>query len=205
MTKSFNTIPSDEIIKNTIINLETNGFSVSLVEDLESAKTKVLDLIPENSEVMTYTSVTLDEAGISSHINESGNYHSNRDKLYSLDRQTESKQMNILGSAPDYGVGSVHAITQAGQLITASVSGSQLPGQVYSAGKMIIVAGVQKIVADLVEGMQRIEEYTLPLESERARKAYGVPGSAINKVVIINKEINPSRIHVVLIKQNVGY
>jgi LUD domain len=205
MNKTYNTIPNKETINETIVNLQANGFIVSLVENLEEAKAKVLELIPEQSEVMTYTSVTLDESGISTHINESGDFKPNRDKLYALDRETQGQEMRTLGSVPEFGIGSVHAITQAGQLITASATGSQLPGQAFGAEKMIVVAGVQKITKDLAEGMERIENYTLPLESERARKAYGVPGSAINKVLIINREVNPNRFHIILINQNVGY
>lgn len=205
MSNIFNTIPTAEVINQTISALEANGFSVSFVEDLETAKTKTLELIPEGSEVMTYTSATLDEVGISTTINESGDYQPNRDKLYSLDRETQGKQMRILGSTADFAIGSVHAITTNGELITASATGSQLPGQAYAAGTMIIVAGVQKIVTDLAQGMERIEKYVLPLESERARKAYGVPGSSINKVLIMKREVTPGRVHVILVNQVVGY
>lgn len=48
--------------------------------------------------------------------------------------------------------------------------------------------------------MDRIEKYVLPLENERAMKAYGV-GSAINKVLIVNKEVIPGRIHIILVKE----
>ena len=125
MSKTFNMLPTAEVINETIAALEANGFSVSFVEDLETAKAKTLELIPEGSEVMTYTSVTLDEIGISTTINESGNYQPNRDKLYSLNRETEGKQMRILGSTADFAIGSVHAITKKGELITASATGSQ--------------------------------------------------------------------------------
>jgi hypothetical protein len=46
---------------------------------------------------------------------------------------------------------------------------------------------------------------TLPLESERAQKAYGVSGSAVNKLLIINKEIKPGRINLILINQVIGF
>jgi len=205
MSKNFNSAPSAETINQTISALEGNGFSVSFVEDLETAKAKALELIPEGSEVMTYTSATLDTAGISTELNESGKYLPNRDKLYSLNRETEGKQMRILGSTADYSIGSVQAITTNGELITASATGSQLPGQAFSSGTMIVVAGVQKIVDDISQGMERIEQYVLPLESERAKIAYGVPGSSINKILIMKKEVNPGRVHIILVNQSVGY
>jgi len=61
-------------------------------------------------------------------------------------------------------------------------------GYAASAAHLIWVVGTQKIVPTLEDGMERIEEYTLPLESARARKAYGV-GSSIDKLLIVNKSL----------------
>ena len=56
----------------------------------------------------------------------------------------------------------------------------------------------------LEEGLRRIREYRLPLESERTRQAYGQT-SAINKLLIIAGEAVPGRITVVLVKQALGF
>ena len=69
---------------------------------------------------------------------------------------------------------------------------------------MILVVGSQKIVADVEEGLQRIEEYAFPLEDARALEAYGFH-SGINKVLIINREIVPGRITVVLVDEVLGF
>ncbi len=45
---------------------------------------------------------------------------------------------------------------------------SQLAGYAASAAHLIWVVGTQKIVPTIEDGMERIEEYTLPLESARA-------------------------------------
>jgi hypothetical protein len=50
-----------------------------------------------------------------------------------------------------------------------------------------------------------LQEYSLVLESERARKAYGIPGSALNNILIINGSIAPGRLTVILVKQPIGY
>lgn len=69
---------------------------------------------------------------------------------------------------------------------------------------MILVVGRQKIVADLEEGLRRINDYALPLEDARALSAYGVH-SAVNKVLIINREVVPGRITVVLVDEALGF
>src|SRR5438128_153174 len=83
-------------------------------------------------------------------------------------------------------------------------SGSQLGPYVSGAGRVILVVGTQKIVPDLEQGLRRINEYAWRLEDARAQAAYGI-NSAVNKVVIINREITPGRITVVLVDEAIGF
>ena len=45
----------------------------------------------------------------------------------------------------------------------------------------------------------------LPLESERAHKAYGVPGSAVNKMLVVNREVTPGRITLIFVNEKLGF
>ncbi|MEK6954326.1 MAG: lactate utilization protein [Candidatus Micrarchaeota archaeon] len=191
------------IVEKTMEALKANGISAEYVETGSDAKKRVLDLIPEGAEVMTMTSTTDDAIGAAREINESGKYDDVRKVLW--DKDADPKLKRRLGAAADYATGSVHAATQDGHLVIASASGSQLPACAYSGGKVIWVVGTQKIVKNLDDAMKRIYEYVLPLESERARKAYGVPGSAVNKLLIINKEINPERLHLIFVNEKLGF
>jgi hypothetical protein len=69
---------------------------------------------------------------------------------------------------------------------------------------VIWIAGTQKLVADLDEGMRRIEEYCYPLENQRSHKAYGEP-SSIRKVLIVNREDRPGRMTMVLVREKLGF
>src|SRR5439155_703714 len=130
----------------------------------------------------------------------SGRYDSLRPRIWSMDRKTQADEIRRLGAAPDVMLGSVHAVTETGSLLAASMSGSQLGPYVSGAGRVILVVGTQKIVPDLEQGLRRINEYALRLEDARAQAAYGIH-SAVNKVVIINGEITPGRITVVLVDE----
>lgn len=201
----YTRVRSDETIEKTALALEANGIHVVIVPDKEHANALVLEMIPQGAEVMTMTSTTLDQIGITPIINESGNYDSVRKKLDSMDRATQNSEMQKLGAAPEYSLGSVHGITKEGELIIASQTGSQLPGYAYASPHVIWVAGAQKISDDYESAMKRIEDYVLPLESERARKAYGVEGSAINKILVIRREVNPNRLNLILVKESLGF
>jgi acyl-CoA hydrolase len=111
--------------------------------------------------------------------------------------------MKAIGGQPDYALGSVHAVTRDGTLVIASASGSQLASYVWGAAHVIFVVGAQKVVPTLEAAHQRIYEHSLILEDARAYAAYG-QNSSVGKVLEIHLEA-PGRIHVVLIKQVVGF
>ncbi len=202
---NYSQIASDEAIKETITNLAAHGITAVVADTKEQAKEKVLEMIPKNSSVMTMTSVTLDQTGIAEAINDNPDYVSIRKQLMTMDRATEGRKMQILGASPEYAIGSVHAVTRDGSMVIASNTGSQLPAEAYGSSHVIFVVGAQKIVNDLDAAMKRLYDYVLPLESERAHKAYGVPGSFVSKILIIHKEINPTRMQVVIVKEALGF
>lgn len=202
--KDYSKAVSKEEIKKAIKSLQSHGIGAELFETSEAATQKIVRIVPKGAEVFTMSSATLDESGLADIFN-SDAYSSVRNNLMTLDREKDSKKMRKLGTAPDYAIGSVHAITQDGKLVIVSNTGSQLPAFAYGAEKVIFVVGAQKIVKDLSEAMERIEKYTLPLESKRVQKAYGMPESAIRKWLIIDSEIDPQRIQVLIINQNIGY
>ena len=204
MTK-FNTIATDEQIKKTAEALTENGMKTTVVETGADAKHLIETMIPNGTEVMTATSETLKTIGVTEHINESGHHDAVMPKLMKMNRETEHKEMQKLGAAPHYIVVSVHAVTEDGKVVIASNTGSQLPGYAYGSSKVIWVIGAQKITKDLDEAMKRVYDYVLPLESERAHKAYGVPGSAVRKLLIVNSEGTPDRIHVIIVKESLGF
>lgn len=202
---SFSELPSEIVINNTIAALRNNNIDAFLVESKDDAKRKVLELLPEGAEVFSMTSVTLEQIGISQGINESGRYLSVRNKLNSMDRKTESRQMQKIGAAPDWAIGSAQAVTEDGQILIASATGSQIPSYAFAAGHVVWVIGAQKIVKDMEMAMRRLYEHVLPLESERAKKAYGVTNSEVNKLLIVNKETTPRRVTIIIVNEILGY
>lgn len=201
----FNELATDEVLQTTKQALEQNGFSVHIAENTDQAKEFAQQLIPQGSEVMTMTSETLSTLGLEDHFNNSETYQPVREKFYSMNAESDAVAKLKLGAAPEYTIGSVHAITQDGKVLVASNTGSQLPAYAYGSAHVVWVVGAQKIVKNFEEGMQRINEYVLPLESERARKAYGVEGSFVSKLLVFNKEVNPERINIILVKQQLGF
>jgi hypothetical protein len=202
--QEFANLASNEQIERTVKALEANGIHAVVAENGEEAKRIFFELVPEGAEVFLGASVTLETLGIKDEIDKSGKYDSIRPKMFAMDRATQGREIRKLGGAPDYAAGSVHAVTEAGQVLIASNTGSQLGPYASGAGKVIWVVGAQKLVKDLDEGMKRIYEYDLPLETEHMRQLYNM-GTGVNKVLIVNREIRPNRITMIIVKEELGY
>jgi L-lactate utilization protein LutC len=162
------------------------------------------ELVPDGSEVFLGASVTLEKLGIKDEIDKSGRFDSLRPKIFAMNRETQGKEIRKLGGTPDFAAGSVHAVTEHGQVMIASNTGSQLGPYASGAGKVIWVVGAQKLVKDLDEGFRRIQEHCYPLEEVHMQQLYKL-STGVNKVLILNREIRPNRITMIIVKEEVGF
>jgi hypothetical protein len=196
-SERFTTLPDEQTLAATVVALEERGFSVEVVDDLAGARQAVLARIPRGSSVMTNV------PGSGAANNDGGPFDSARNKMLALDFATQAQQMKSIGGHPDYALGSVHAVTRDGTLVIASASGSQLASYAWGAANVIFVVGAQKLVPNVDAARERIYQHSLILEDARAQAAYG-QHSAVAKILEIHQEL-PGRIHVVLIRQPVGF
>jgi hypothetical protein len=204
LVRQFGTVADDARVSRATAALQAHGITVLRAGDAEEAKRIVLGLIPQGSQVHHGASLTLQVTGIIDAIDKSGQYEALRSRLLSMDRKTQGDEMRRLGAAPDVMLGSVQAVTETGSLLAASASGSQLGPYVSGAGRVILVVGTQKIVSDLEEGFRRVNDYAFRLEDARAQSAYGIH-SAVNKVLVINRDAVPGRIAVVFVDEVLGF
>jgi hypothetical protein len=160
-------------------------------------------LVPDEAMVYTATSQTLDNLGVADRVREATRFRTTRAHTETLDPATQMSEFRRHISTMDVVIGSVHAITEDGVVVAASYSGSQLAPYVFGADLVIWVVGAQKIVPDLDTAFDRIEQHSLPLESERLQKLYGIP-SAVAKEIVIRQE-QPGRIHVLLLEDAIGF
>lgn len=196
--------PADRAhLERTAVALAGRGFLAQVADSGADARRLVLEGIPEGAEVHIALSGTMRELGITAEIDESGRFDSVRSRLNALDRETQAREMRKLGAAPDYILGSAHAITDDGEIVVGSGSGSQLGAYAYAGGRVILVVGHQKLVRDLDEGLRRVREYSLPREFLRMQ-GLGYPGSLLAKTLIIHHETR-GRISVILVPESLGF
>jgi hypothetical protein len=151
LTLRYGRAKSAAELDRTSAALEANGFTARRAANAAAAKEIVLSLIPEGAEVAQGASQTLQLTGVTEAIEASERYKPVRPRIWAMDRQKQADEIRRLAAAPDVMLGSVHAVTQTGSLMAASMSGSQLGPYVSGAGKVILVVGAQKLVANLEE------------------------------------------------------
>jgi hypothetical protein len=194
------------VVKKTEEALEGRGFHVEFLNNKEEALERLKNLIPPGAEVNTGSSTTLKEIGFVDFLS-SGKHPWNNLKEKIVSEKDPKKQTDLRKKSitSEYFLGSVHAVTQSGEVVIASATGSQLASYVYASNNVIWVVGTQKIVLNLEEALRRIHEYVFPLEDQRMKQA-GYKGSNISKILIFEKETLPSRkITLIFVNEKLGF
>jgi YkgG family uncharacterized protein len=183
--------------------LRERNFEAVIVQDGAEAKAEVLKRIPEGASVHSGKSRTLEDMGLFGELMENDRYDFLRRRMFKMDRRTQGDDIRRLGASPDVMLGSAHAVTEAGQIVITSASGSQIGPIASGAGKLILVIGSQKVVPDLDAAFRRIKEHVFPYEDARLREAMGV-GTKITRTLILEQDFMPGRTTVILVREPIG-
>ena len=183
--------------------LRARNFEVVIVQDAAEAKAEVLKRIPEGAQVHSGKSKTLEDAGLFKEFMEGDRFDFVRKRTMKLDPKTQRDEIRKLGAAPDVMVNSAHAVTEEGQIVITSASGSQIGPIASGAGRLILVIGSQKIVPDLDAAFRRIREHVFPYEDARLREAMGI-GTKITRTLILDQDFLPGRTTVILVRTPIG-
>ena len=205
---AYDTLPAPGIVQRTVEAVNARGVHAEQVKTKEAALARVQELIPPGCVVMTGGSVTLRQIGLEG-ILISGNHPWRNFKADLLAEKDPVKQsaMRQEATLAEFFLGSVNALTESGELVFASGSGSQLPAYAYTSRNVIWVAGTQKIAPTLDDALRRVREYVLPLEDQRQKTIGNKAGSRINKILIIEAEPAYLRrnLTLILVNQILGF
>jgi len=203
----YSILASNESIGKTTKALEAKGYIVFVVENAKEALEKIKALIPQGASVINGASITLETIGYMDWL-KSGktgwiDLHA---KVNSESDPAKRSKLRKEASISDFYLGSVHALTEDGQMIIASNTGSQLPSIAFTSTNLIFVVGTQKIVPTLADAMKRLEEYVYPLEDKHLMDKYN-SHTNISKILIFKKEQEylGRKINFILVKEKLGY
>ncbi len=177
----------EERVKRAISKLESHDFKAFFAKDRKEAVEEILKSIGPHTKVGVGGSVTIRELGILERLEAQGNILFNHWKP-GLSKE-ESLQIRKAQMTCDLFLSSVNAITLNGELVNIDGIGNRVNSSVFGPEKIILVAGYNKIVDDVQEGIRRIKDVSAPLNAKRLN--IDVPCAKVGKCVDCN---SPHRI-----------
>ncbi|KYH31673.1 hypothetical protein CLTEP_23360 [Clostridium tepidiprofundi DSM 19306] len=201
-------------IERTINNLEKNNMNGYFVKDKNEAIKKIEELINEGDTVAIGGSMTLFEIGAVDLLR-NGKYNF-LDRYKSGLSQEQIKDIYRKAFSSDVYLSSSNALTEDGELYNVDGRGNRVAAMIYGPDKVIVVVGINKIVRDLDEAIIRNREIAAPANAKRLNK--NTPCAQVghcmdcnstdricNEYVVIRRQMNQGRIHVIIINEELGY
>ena len=197
--------------KESLIKVESvlklKNIEVTILNNRREAFEKVKSLIPKGSTINNGSSTTLQEIGWIDYL-KMGTHGWNNLHEAVMNEKDPARQAELRKPAhfADYYLGSVHALSETGEMVIASATGSQLPSLANTAKNIILVVGTQKIVPTLEEALKRLCDYVVPLEDKRMKSA-GFAGTVLSKILIFEQEpiYLGRKVHVILVNEKLGF
>jgi len=144
--------------------LRKRGMDARVVEGREAAASEVLSIIPAGSEVGCGGSVTVRELGLIERLRERGDNVFAHEAGMSFEETTAARKRALL--CPYY-ICSSNAITLKGELVNVDGIGNRVCGMTFGPSTVVVVAGANKLTADLDEAMDRIRSVAAPANAMR--------------------------------------
>ena len=205
---------NEEKILRTIASLEKNNMNGYIVSNKEELINKIISLTNEGEKVSCGGSMSLAETGVMDLLR-SGRYNF-------LDRAKEGLSVEDIDRIyrecffADTYFSSSNAITEAGELYNVDGNGNRVAALLFGPKKVVIVAGVNKIVKNLDEAIKRNREIAAPANAKRLNKSTPCtkigycmdcksPEKICREYTVIKSQKDKNRIHVIFLNDNIGY
>ena len=204
----YTKLASKNTVEKTLEALKIHGFQPLFIETGKEALLMIQKLIPDGASVMNGSSRTLEEIGFVEYL-KAGQHGWNNLHEGILAEKDPAAQALLRRKAliSDYYLGSVHALSETGEMVIASNTGSQLPHIVYSSPNIIFVVGAQKIVPTLEDARKRLRKHVVPLEEANMQQKYDAH-TALNKEFLYHAEnvaFTGRTIRVLLVNEKLGF
>lgn len=204
----------EQKVKITMENLEKNNMEAYFVKNEEELLDKVKEIVNDGETVAVGGSMTLFETGIIDYLRNG--------KFNFLDRYKqgltpdEIKEIFRKSFFADSYFVSTNALTQNGELYNVDGNGNRVAAMLYGPDKVIVIAGINKIVKDVDEAIKRTREISAPINAKRLNKV--TPCTKVghcmecksrdricNEYTLIKRQGRKGRIKVIIVGKELGY
>jgi hypothetical protein len=194
--------------------LTKNHFSACYVSSRQEAVEKILSLTPQGASVGIGGSWTLTQLDIPKLMEDRGNTVLNHNKPGLSPEETLAIRRQQLTC--DVFLTSTNAITLDGKLVNVDGAGNRVAAMIFGPKKTIIVAGMNKIAADVADAEKRIQLHAAPVNNKRLDLPNPCvktgqcmncqsPRRICNVTTILHKRPIPSNIEIILVGEELGF
>ena len=143
-----------EDIQTVVKALKANNFNVQYVDRAEDAVPLIMALIPRNATLEMAGSMSVVQLGLQDMLRERGNMG------------LEFPKPGEIPSRKDVLLVSTNAVTLDGKLVNLDGMGNRVAGMIYGVKKVILLVGQNKIVRDVDEAMERVQNVIAPYHAK---------------------------------------
>lgn len=158
--------------QEAIRNLTRNRINACYAPTLAEALSIIMGMVPSGATVVRGDSITVDQVGVIPalvqrgrnrvvdpfEMDERGRLRHNPEQAHDLYREAFSADVFLAGS---------NAVTLDGKLVNTDGLGNRVAPMIFGPKKVILVAGVNKVVSNVEEARQRIRDIAAPLDVKR--------------------------------------
>lgn len=195
-------------------SLKKHGFDAFMVDDVDEARKKILEMVSGYNSFGFGGSDTVRKTGLIEALESMGKMiydHWKGDILKEASLKTRLDQ----GRA-DCFFCSANAISATGEIINVDAVGNRTNAMCFGPGKVVIIAGINKITADLDSGIKRIKEIAAPMRAkslnmETPCAETGIctdcnsPQRICRITAILHRKPMMTDVTVILVNQELGY
>lgn len=192
-----------------ITKMKARGMDACYCDNIYDAKKKVLELIGDSSKNVGYGgSMTIDECGLKNDIAAAGHNLIRREEL-------SVEEANVRNINADTFLMSSNAITLNGELVNIDKRGNRVCYLIYGPKQVIVLAGMNKVTADVDDAIRRVRAEATPPNalrlnlntpcSKNGRCVDCVNDSLCANIVTTRTSVPAGRIKVVLVGEELGY
>ena len=193
-------------------NLQARHFDAFYCANKEEALKKALELIPEGSSVGWGGAMTCEQIGLMEAL-KAGNYRAMDRSLAKSPEERDQMMREML--LADVFLTGANGLSMDGQMVNIDGTGNRVAAIIYGPKSVIVVAGMNKVMDNLEDAMQRARTVAAPLNQQRFQlpnpcTATGSCGNCKNETcicnqIIITRNCRPQgRIKFVLVGEDLG-
>jgi hypothetical protein len=198
----------DPNMEKTFDSLKKNNFRVEYVEKAADVAEIILKLIPEDASLELAGSISVDQIGVKKLLIERGNEGLVPDPEGFNPYAVDKTHRDVL-------LVSTNAVTLDGKLVNIDGMGNRVTGMVYGPAQTILVVGRNKIVKDVDEALDRVQNVIAPYHAKNMGiptpcaktgqcEDCSSPARICNITTIINKKPPGIDLTIILVNEDLG-